>query len=73
MAGRKSLNSRGIFWNFPLYFAGKATSLEFRVVEKMAIDMIIFSATLEALESRLDIGHSFLTVKLDGKEVVLGF
>lgn len=72
VADEKKSTTRGIVRNFPLSFSGKAVSLEFLVVEKIPVDIIIGSPTLESLEARLDIGHNFETVNIDGSVVQLG-
>lgn len=73
VADDKTSATRGIVRNFPLNFDKKSASLEFLVVEKMPVDIIIGSTTLEPLEARIDIGNNFVTVNIHGSEVLLGF
>lgn len=57
----------------PIFFGGHPISLDFLVVYETPVDMIIGSPTLEKLEARIDMGHSYVTATIDGVDVQLSF
>lgn len=57
----------------PLSIAGKTASLELLVLDDISIYVIIVIRTMESLETNMDMGKRYTTVKTDGPEVHLGF
>lgn len=57
----------------PISFGGHPVSLDFFDVDEMSVDMIIGTPTLEQIEARIDMGHSYVTGTIDGLDIHLSF
>lgn len=54
-------------------FADHAASLHFLFIENMPVDTIIGIPNLEQLEARINMGHHYVTMTIDGVDVQLSF
>lgn len=69
VADGSTVITKGLVKSMTIQFAELTAKQEFLVIDEMPVSMIIATSTLKKLEATLNLGHNFVTSKIDDEEV----